>query len=69
MNFTPSNLFGQVLFGAIGMGAFVYGKKQAVFKAMILGIVLMIFPYFVPETWMLYTISGVLTLCLFTFRE
>ena len=69
MNFTPSNLFGQVLFGAIGMGAFVYGKKQAVFKAMILGIVLMIFPYFVPETWMLYTIGGVLTLCLFTFRE
>ena len=69
MNFTPSNLFGQVLFGAIGMGAFVYGKKQAVFKAMILGIVLMIFPYFVPETWMLYVIGGVLTLCLFTFRD
>jgi len=65
MNFTPSNLFGQVLFGAIGMGAFVYGKKQAVFKAMILGIVLMIFPYFVPETWMLYVIGGILTLFLF----
>ena len=68
MNLSAANLFGQILCGAIGMGAFVYGKKQSAFKAMILGIVLMVFPYFVPETWMLYIIGGGLTLCLFVFQ-
>ena len=68
MSFTTANLLGQILFEAIGMGAFVYGKKQSAFKALILGIALMAFPYFVPDTLMLYTIGTVLTACLFLFR-
>jgi len=68
MSFTAANLLGQVLFGAIGMGAFIYGKKQGAFLIMLLGMILTIYPYFVPETWELYTIGGVLTACLFIFR-
>lgn len=65
MSFTTANLLGQVLFGAIGMGAFIYGKKQSSFKAMLIGVLLMGYPYFVPETWMLYVIGSLLTLLLF----
>jgi len=65
MTFTAANLFGQILFGAIGLAAFIYGKKQSSFRAMLLGVAIMAYPYFVPETWLLYTIGGVLTVLLF----
>ena len=69
MSFTAANLFGQILFGAIRMGAFVYGKKQSAFKAMILGVALMAYPYFVPDTYFLYGIGLVLTVMLFLIRD
>jgi hypothetical protein len=67
--FTASNLFGQILFGSIGMGAFIYGKKAELLRPILIGIVLMAYPYFVPATWMLYTIGVLLTAALFVFRE
>lgn len=69
MTFTAANLFGQILFGAIGLAAFVYGKKQSSFKTMLLAVAIMGFPYVVSETWMLYAIGGVLTLLLFIWRD
>lgn len=69
MNFTASCLFGTILFSAIGMGAFVYGRKQGLWKPLALGIALMVFPYAVTETWMLYALGAVLTAGLFFFRE
>ncbi|MEI6377427.1 MAG: hypothetical protein WCO97_09565 [bacterium] len=69
MSFTAANLFAQILFGAIGLGAFVYGKKQSSFKTMLLAVAIMGFPYVVSETWLLYTIGGVLTSLLFLWRD
>lgn len=69
MIFTAANLFGQILFGAIGLAAFIYGKKQSSFRAMILGVAIMAYPYFVTETWLLYTIGIVLTALLFVWRD
>jgi hypothetical protein len=69
MSFTAANLFAQILFGAIGLAAFVYGKKQSSFKTMLLAVAIMGFPYVVSETWMLYAIGGVLTLLLFIWRD
>lgn len=63
--FTASNLFAQLLFGAIGAAAFLYGKKTSALKPMLIGIALMGFPYFLSETWMLYLIGGGLTALLF----
>jgi hypothetical protein len=54
-------LFASLIFGVIGIVAFRYGKKNTLFMPMILGIALMAFPYFVPETWLLYVIGIVLT--------
>lgn len=38
-----------VLFGSIGMGYFVYGKKQGNTVTLVVGLGLMVFPYFVTN--------------------
>jgi hypothetical protein len=69
VTFTGANLFGQILFGAFGLAAFIYGKKQGSFKAMLLGVAISAYPYFISETWMLYAIGSLLTSLLFVWRE
>jgi len=49
-----------LLFSSIGMGFFVYGKKQTRAVPLICGIVLMIYPYFVSSTAWLVVIGAVL---------
>ena len=66
---TPGALFGIIVFGAIGLGAFVYGKKSLLPKAIVLGIALMVYPYFVSDVWMIYGIGAVLTTALFFPRR
>ena len=66
---TEANFMGQILFGAIGMGAFLYGKNLARFKILLIGIALMAYPWFVSETWLLWTIGGALTFALFLGKE
>ena len=59
--FTPANLFGSIIFSAIGMAAFVYGKKAGRLNPMLFGAALLIYPYFVSQTWLLYAIGIGLT--------
>jgi hypothetical protein len=66
---SPAALFGSLLFGAVGLGAFLYGKKMVLYKPMVIGIVLMAYPYFVPQPWLIYTIGCALCLGLFVFRD
>jgi hypothetical protein len=54
---TATLLWG-VLFGAVGMGFFIYGKKQKSVIPFICGLMLMIFPYFVSNVWALVVIGG-----------
>ena len=49
-----------MLFGAIGLGYFVYGKKQAALLPLLCGIGLMIFPYFVSGTGWTLLVGAVL---------
>jgi len=66
---SPAAFVGSLLFGAIGFIAFVYGRKMTLWKPMVLGVVLMAYPYLVPETWLLYVIGCALCLALYVFRE
>jgi len=50
MNNEVLNLFLIVLFSAIGLGYFVYGKRQREGPALIAGLLLMIYPYFISST-------------------
>ena len=55
-----SALLWGVLFGSIGMGFFMYGKKQKRAVPLLCGLALMVFPYFVSSTLPLVTIGGLL---------
>lgn len=66
---SPSELFGSLLFGVIGMAAVIYGRKSALWKPMLIGVVLMAFPYFVAQTWQLYAVGLALSVALFLFRD
>jgi predicted membrane protein len=50
-------LFWGLLFSSAGLGFFIYGKRQKAAVPMICGLVLMIFPYFVSNTFVLVAIG------------
>lgn len=56
---TSSLLWGLV-FGSIGLGFFVYGRRQKTVVPLVTGLALMIFPYFVSNTILLVTLGVVL---------
>ena len=66
---SPAALLGSILFGAVGLGAFLYGKRLVLYKPMVIGVALMAYPYFVPQVWLMYTIGCALCLGLCLFRE
>jgi len=57
---TATSLFLGVLFGSIGLGFFIYGRKQRKVVPLLCGIVLMIVPYFIPNTLLLFVVGAVL---------
>ena len=46
-----------LLFGSIGLGLFMYGRKQRAAVPLICGLTLMIFPYFISNTILLVAIG------------
>ena len=54
---TPAYIFGAILFGLIGYGAWRYGKKTSRKYVKWLGVALMLYPYVVPSTWMMYVVG------------
>ena len=62
MTDTSSLLWG-VLFGSIGLGYFIYGKRQRRAVALITGVLLCVFPYFVSNT-VLTVLLGALLIAL-----
>ena len=49
-----------VVFSSIGLGYFIYGKKQQQTMPLICGIALMIYPYFIENTVFLILIGIIL---------
>jgi len=53
MNLNGPSLIVSLIIGSVGFVAFAYGKKQSRLPQMIVGLVLMVFPYFVTSVpWM-----------------
>ena len=42
-----------IMFGAIGLGFFTYGRRQKAVVPLLTGIALFIFPYFISNVYML----------------
>jgi hypothetical protein len=59
----PSILIWGVIFGSIGLGFFVYGKKQKAIIPLLSGIGLMVVPYFISNMYILI-LSGIVLVVL-----
>ena len=66
---TTANIFAWVIFGIIGSVAFFSATKARALPQAVIALALMVYPYFVPQTWLLYVIGVALTAGLFIFRE
>ncbi|TEU30814.1 amino acid transport protein [Alkanindiges illinoisensis] len=56
-----SQLLLGVLFSSIGLGYFIYGKKQKTIVPFLCGLILMIFPYFIENTGLIILIGAVVS--------
>jgi len=56
----PSALLWGLLFSSIGLGFFLYGKKQRAVVPLVCGLALMIYPYFIPNVFAMVAVGVVL---------
>jgi hypothetical protein len=57
---TPATLVIGILAGAIGVGYFMYGKRQTKFAPLLCGMALCVYPYFVDSVAWLVVIGAAL---------
>jgi hypothetical protein len=69
VNFSAANLISGFVFGSIGFVAFIYGKRMNLWKPMLLGIALMVYPYFVSDDKIMLVIGLFGSTALFFVRE
>jgi len=60
VNVSPSLLLLGMLFGSVGLGFFVYGKKQGAPVPLVCGLLLMVVPYFIADTTLLCVVGSAL---------
>jgi hypothetical protein len=57
---SPATLLWGTLFGAIGVGYFMYGKRQAMIMPLVCGLALMVYPWFVSGSLLTVIVGAVL---------
>jgi hypothetical protein len=55
-----ASILWSLLFSSIGLGFFIYGRKQQRLVPLMCGLLLMVYPYFVPNTPLLVAIGAAL---------
>jgi len=65
---STSSIFWGLLFGSIGLGYFLYGRKQQAIVPLLSGLALMVFPYFVSNAILLVAIGLALAVLPWFFR-
>ena len=68
-DFSAAKIFAYLIFGAIGLVVFMYGKKNKLFRPLVIGLALMVYPYFISGTFLLYFTGIALTALLYFWRE
>lgn len=58
-----------ILFGIIGTCAFMYGWKQKSIRPSLIGMALVVYPYFISNTILAFVIGIALTASLYYWRE
>ena len=65
----PNVIVAWVLFGSLGMIYFGYGKWKDLWQPKVLGVALMVYPYFVSGERWLWGVGIALTLSIFFARD
>jgi hypothetical protein len=66
---TPAYLIGMLLFSLIGFAAFRYGGKRSNPPVRWIGLALMLYPYVVSDTLLLYVVGAALCGAIYWFRH
>ena len=61
---SPAYIAGAIAFGLIGMAAYAMGKRTGRSQTQWIGVALMLYPYAISETWMLYAVGALLSAAL-----
>jgi hypothetical protein len=69
MNLDAGSLLSAVIISCIGLGCFRYGKVAGKFYPLVAGIVMFIYPYFVPSPFWMWVIEAALLALLYVLRE
>jgi len=56
-----SYIIGAIVFGMIGFVAYRYGKSMSIPATKWIGVALMLYPYAISATWLLYVVGAALT--------
>ena len=59
---SPAYIVGVILFGVLGVFAYYVGKRKGRPRTRWLGLALMLYPYVVWQTWLLYVVGAALCL-------
>ncbi len=59
MDDTTTMIWG-VLFGALGLGFLTYGRRQKMIMPLVTGVVLILFPYFTPNLYIMLLVGATL---------
>jgi hypothetical protein len=65
----PAYLFGAIVFGLIGLAAWRHGRKTGRRRTLWLGVALMLYPYAVTQTWVLYAVGIALSVAVLIDRR
>lgn len=57
MSFDAASIITSLIIGGIGFVAFMYGKRQSRVPQMAAGVLLMVYPYFVPDALLMAVIA------------
>jgi len=60
MNFDADTLIASMIIGGIGTVSFIYGKRQSRLPQMVVGILLIAYPYFISDVFLMIGIAVVL---------
>lgn len=65
---SPAYLIGMLIFSVIGFAAYRCGKTARL-AVLWLGVVLMLYPHLVSETWLLYVAGCAVCACIYWLRD
>ncbi len=66
---SPAYIAGSILFGLIGIAAWRWGKRNDKARSKWLGVALMVYPYAIDQTWLLYAVGAALCVGLWLDRR